>query len=226
MLILEPSTGGARVEVVPESDAWFSWLESARTFAFEDASGRFTARKRRRWSADYWYAFRRGSGQLYETYLGKARAITLDRLHEAAVRLSQLATRRSAMRVEAPVDSRARPPTGASEGPLRPSAANMSVPQAHVSQWVRTAAATRLTAAAECALTVVSAPAGYGKTSLLSQAIGTLHLPAAWVTLDSRDNDPMHFWTGVSAALDQVAPGLLETMRRATGSRHYRSADV
>jgi ATP/maltotriose-dependent transcriptional regulator MalT len=197
MLILEPSTGGARVEVVPESDAWFRWLESARTFAFEDASGRFTARKRRRWSADYWYAFRRGSGRLYETYLGKARNITLGSLHEAAVRLSQLATRRSAVRVEAPV-----------------------------SQLIRTAAATRLAAAAECALTVVSAPAGYGKTSLLALAIGTLHLPAAWVTLDSRDNDPMHFWTGVSAALDQVVPGLLEAMRRASGSRHYRSADV
>jgi LuxR family maltose regulon positive regulatory protein len=226
MLILEPSTGGARVEVVPESDAWFRWLESAQTFAFEDASGRFTARKRRRWGADYWYAFRRRSGQLYETYLGKARDITLSRLHAAAVKLSQLASRRSDQRAEAPVDSRARQPTGSSEGLLRPSATNISVPRAHVSQLVRTAAAYRLTAAAECALTVVSAPAGYGKTSLLAQAIGTLHLPAAWVTLDSRDNDPMHFWTGVSAALDQVAPGLLEAMRRATGSRHYRSADV
>ena len=111
------------------------------------------------------------------------------------------------MRAEAPVDSRARPPTGSSEGLLRPSAAYMSVPQAHVSQWVRTAAASRLAAVPECALTVVSAPAGYGKTSLLAEAIETLHLPAAWVTLDSRDNDPMHFWTRVSAALDQVISG-------------------
>jgi LuxR family maltose regulon positive regulatory protein len=36
----------------------------------------------------------------------------------------------------------------------------------------------------------------------------------------------MHFWTRVSAALDQVISGLLAAMRRATGSRHYRSADV
>lgn len=89
MIVL--STGGNPVNIPAESDAWFAWLETARTFAFDDPVGRFTARKRRRSGADYWYAFRRLGGHLYETYLGKARDITVGRLRAVAARLNDLA---------------------------------------------------------------------------------------------------------------------------------------
>lgn len=101
VLILELSTDDKRTELAPESESWFRWLEAARTFAFEDAGGRFTARKKRRWGTEYWYAFRRGSGRLYETYLGRARDITLSRLHAAAVKLSQV-VQTSGLRAELP----------------------------------------------------------------------------------------------------------------------------
>lgn len=226
VLFLEPPTGGDRVEVVLESAAWFRWLESARTFAFEDASGRFTARKRRRWDADYWYAFRRGSGRLYETYLGKARDITLGRLHAAAVKLSQLATRTSAIGTEVSTGIRSRLVVNSRGDLPQPSIVTPNAPRVRVSQLIHTAAVDRLAAAAEHVLTVVSAPAGYGKTSLLAQAIETLPLSTTWLTLDQSDNDPISLLTRVAIALDRVVPGLLEAMHQAAGRGWYRSADV
>jgi len=69
----------------------------------------------------------------------------------------------------------------------------------------------RLTRGAESALTLVSAPAGFGKTTLLADWLAA---PAAngrsgaWLSLDQRDNDPALFWTYLLAALQKAAPGV------------------
>lgn len=57
------------------------------------------------------------------------------------------------------------------------------------------------------ALTLVCAPAGYGKTTLLSQWMDADADAAgfAWVTLDSGEADPTRFWTYVISALSEVA---------------------
>jgi LuxR family transcriptional regulator, maltose regulon positive regulatory protein len=55
------------------------------------------------------------------------------------------------------------------------------------------------------ALTLVSAPAGFGKTTLLADWLAGGRR-AAWLSLDHRDNDPTVFWTYVVAALSAVAP--------------------
>src|SRR5262245_26111420 len=72
-------------------------------------------------------------------------------------------------------------------------------------------------------LTLVSAPAGFGKTSLVSAWIATRHAqqdlpPAAWVALDVGDNDPVRFWRYVitacqtfNTALGDSALALLHT---------------
>ncbi|MBA3641774.1 MAG: tetratricopeptide repeat protein [Acidobacteria bacterium] len=56
-------------------------------------------------------------------------------------------------------------------------------------------------------LTLVSAPAGYGKTTLLAEwldATPASERPAAWVSLDQSDNDPALFWTYVITALQTM----------------------
>jgi LuxR family maltose regulon positive regulatory protein len=65
-------------------------------------------------------------------------------------------------------------------------------------------------------LTLVSAPAGFGKTTLLTGWLA--ERPAggrlvAWLSLDRADNDPVSFWTYVIAALRTVASGVGETAR-------------
>jgi LuxR family maltose regulon positive regulatory protein len=63
--------------------------------------------------------------------------------------------------------------------------------------------------ALECSFTLVSAPAGFGKTTLLStwaQALPAHDIGVCWLSLDEEDNDPYLFWTYVLAALQTQDP--------------------
>jgi len=60
-------------------------------------------------------------------------------------------------------------------------------------------------------LTLVTAPTGYGKTTLVGMWIASHDFPSAWVTLDENDNDPTRFWTYVVTALRTFEPALGKT---------------
>ena len=85
----------------------------------------------------------------------------------------------------------------------------------HVPRWRRSLVARprlseRLSRGAESALTLVSAPAGFGKTTLLAEWLAAAPADGrsvAWLSLDQRDNDPALFWTYLVAALKTAAPG-------------------
>jgi LuxR family maltose regulon positive regulatory protein len=53
-------------------------------------------------------------------------------------------------------------------------------------------------------LTLVSAPAGFGKTTLLSEWLAGCEQPAAWLSLDESDNDPTRFLSYTIAALRTI----------------------
>ncbi|HQI84432.1 MAG TPA: LuxR C-terminal-related transcriptional regulator [Anaerolineae bacterium] len=57
-----------------------------------------------------------------------------------------------------------------------------------------------------CKLTLVSAPAGFGKTTLVSAWVAGCGQPAAWLSLDEGDNDLTCFLTYLVAALQTLAP--------------------
>lgn len=60
-------------------------------------------------------------------------------------------------------------------------------------------------------LTIVSSPAGFGKTTLLSQWLKSTGLPVGWISLDEGENDLSLFFTYLVAALQQVHEGLDDT---------------
>ena len=69
----------------------------------------------------------------------------------------------------------------------------------------------RLDRGAEAKVTLVSAPAGFGKTTLLAQWLTASRSDgrsAAWLSLDRGDNRPAAFWAYPIAALRTVAPGV------------------
>src|SRR6478672_6311804 len=72
----------------------------------------------------------------------------------------------------------------------------------------------RLTARMEAGvagpLTLVSAPAGFGKSTLLAEWIEAGGRRVGWVSLDDGDNDPVRFLGYAVTALGQLAPGLGE----------------
>ena len=74
-----------------------------------------------------------------------------------------------------------------------------------------------------CALILVCAPAGFGKTALLADWIRRGGKPGAWLSLDPGDNDPARFWRHVAAALDRVCPGIGERIGPLLGPPAPRS---
>lgn len=66
-------------------------------------------------------------------------------------------------------------------------------------------------------LTLISAPAGFGKTTLVSEWLADCERPAAWLSLDEGENDPARFLTYLVAALQSLAAnigaGVLEALQ-------------
>src|SRR5437870_6829013 len=54
-------------------------------------------------------------------------------------------------------------------------------------------------------LILISAPAGFGKTTLVSEWLAGCERPAAWLSLDEGENDPTRFLTYLVAALQTIA---------------------
>lgn len=66
----------------------------------------------------------------------------------------------------------------------------------------------RLDAGEDAVLTLVAAPAGYGKTTAVRAWCAERAAALAWVTLDAGDNDPARLWACVATAVDRVRAGL------------------
>src|SRR5213082_2123214 len=54
-------------------------------------------------------------------------------------------------------------------------------------------------------LTLISAPAGFGKTTLVSEWVASSERPTAWLSLDEGENDPTRFLTYLVAAVQTIA---------------------
>src|SRR5215210_766937 len=221
-------------QIALDSPVWTAWLEDRAThsFSFEGPSGTFTARKERRSgsSEEYWSAYRKQGGKLRKVYLGKAEKLTLARLDEAATRLTEHGEKVTA---SLPADATAgdggpsgRAGVGATKGSTsaddhvreRPRyrtsgdpllSTKLSVPSVRTSLVPRTRLSERLEEGLERKLTLVSAPAGFGKTTLLSAWVAEISggRPVAWLSLDPGDNDPVRFWRYFITAINQLQPG-------------------
>jgi ATP/maltotriose-dependent transcriptional regulator MalT len=93
---------------------------------------------------------------------------------------------------------------------------------------VRERLVSRLLGDGSSRLTVVVAPAGWGKTTLLGQWVRRLQAasPVAWVSLDESDDEPVRFWTYVLTALQRVSPRVADGALRALGAPGVDPVDV
>ena len=78
---------------------------------------------------------------------------------------------------------------------------------------VRSRLMKRLDEASQFALTLVSAPAGFGKTTLLANWTRQANQNCAWLTLEPGDNDTQRYYSYLISTLERVQPGLLESTR-------------
>ena len=75
-------------------------------------------------------------------------------------------------------------------------------------------------------LTLLSAPAGFGKTMLLSEWVADCGRPVAWVSLDETDGDSFRFWAYLIAALQTIRPNVGEGALVYFQSQQPQPADV
>jgi hypothetical protein len=200
--------------LVVGTSAWYNWLTTATTFAFIGDSGTFTARKERagnRRGGWYWKAYRTQHSKHSSLYLGKSEALTLERLHAVAQALAQApsegATGEDHPNTTSPPKERVEPPFATTTSDLPLLATKFHILRPHAPLVHRPHLIERLKPAAEHPLTLLAAPAGFGKTTLLSTWLEHTPLTAAWVSLDPADNDPTRFWSYTLTALDKALPG-------------------
>jgi len=199
------------------SPMWRQWLAAATTttFRFEHPLCNFTARRERKRDGSYWYAYRTRGGALQKAYLGKSTDLTLDRLQEIAAGFA----RRSAAPTPAAhvtgitSTEAAGSLPGALAGRLHDQlmTTKLAHPPARPALVPRPRLMNRLEAGLQRKLTLIAAPAGYGKTTLVSAWHATAPgsaWPLAWLSLDVGDNDPVRFWSYAIAALQTLHAGL------------------
>jgi LuxR family transcriptional regulator, maltose regulon positive regulatory protein len=221
--VLEPSDG---LKIAVGSPSWIAWLTdpATRSFSFKSASATYTARKESRArGGEYWTAYRRHNGKLRKVYLGRAEDLTLDRLDGAAATLVARGNEATARPHPDASGGAAAPATkgstatedqGRERSPRRPHgdpllSTKLSVPSARPSLVPRVRLIEKLEEGLARRLTLVSAPAGFGKSTLLGAWVAELSggRLVAWLSLDPGDNDPARFWRYFVSALDQMQPG-------------------
>jgi ATP/maltotriose-dependent transcriptional regulator MalT len=162
-------------------------------------------------------------------YLGKAEKLTPEKLNDAAAVLARSdddVTASSATEVAtdgaetvptneaatvspvAPDDHTRERPHHSISDPSIVLTPKLRAPTPRPEQLVRPRLLELLGEALHRKATLISAPAGYGKTTLLAQwrRAQETGLPFAWVSLDEQDNDPVRLWRHIVEALRRVAP--------------------
>jgi ATP/maltotriose-dependent transcriptional regulator MalT len=228
--LLTLHTASPPLSIDIESPAWWQWLDGdgTSTFRYLTGQGRFTARRESKSGGHYWYAYRRHQGKLRKAYLGKSNELTLARMDLIASSLAEQITlhiARDAIVVNDDVSSLRQRNVMLATGALakessprsiynlllatklyQPPVRHDLVPRPRLVELMRTTLQRKLT--------LITAPAGFGKTTLLSAWCDTLDatVPHAWLSLDASDNDLMRFWHYVTAALQTIVPSIADDL--------------
>ncbi|GCE29994.1 hypothetical protein KDA_54780 [Dictyobacter alpinus] len=209
-------------------EVWHAWLTAHAAFSFQGQSGHLNVLKESRTrGSGYWYAYHTSSGSTRKRYLGRSKVVTLARLEAAAQDLqdqegkpefSLQPSPRSASLVSS------QPMTGGKETPsstvqhgrdfrepsLMMVMTRLSPPHLPATLVVRERLLAALDAALSRPLTLLSASAGWGKTTLLATWAHRHPQSVAWLPLEEMDNDPTRFWTSLIEALRRCRPEIGE----------------
>ena len=173
------------------SGEWYEWLTSdcCNSFSYVCDAGRFTARKETKQNNQYWYAYRRAGGRLYKSYLGKAEKLTPGSLRCHAANLSSRIRDRMAVELIKSLGV-ADPKPSSEAGDVIDKPAVDHFPLALLG---RPRLMKKLKVGSRHKLTLIQAPAGYGKTVAIRQFVSDIEKPFAWCSLDEGCNEILTF---------------------------------
>jgi LuxR family transcriptional regulator, maltose regulon positive regulatory protein len=209
-----------RVELAAQ-DHIFRLLDENTSFSFHGQQGHLTLLKETRVRGDdgYWYAYRRLGKRVVKKYAGRPADLTIARLEELALAMQAAPIQRelaqSSHLSSAPYSQPA-PSTLLHQAPLL--LPKLHPPRPTASLLSRERLLARLDDGISRKLTLVLAPAGFGKTTLVSEWIAARHArevsspPVAWIALDAGDNDPIRFWHYLLVACQTFQANLGESI--------------
>ena len=203
--LYELSTQGQVVRHFRPGDeaAWQTWLRTVTSLTFHSPSGSLNVyQEARPRGGQYWYAYHTERGRTRKRYLGRTAQVSLALLEETAQALAP---------AHAQVRSPAAPPLETSSPAPEPELLLVTkLAPPHVSHTLveRERLLTALDGAFSTPLTLLSASAGWGKTTLLSSWASRHPNQVAWLSLDALDNELTRFWSAVIAALRTRVPGV------------------
>ena len=166
--------------------AWQSWLREATSFAFHSPAGSLNVYlERRPRGGAYWYAYQTKAGRTRKRYLGRTQTLSLAHLEETA---------RSLWREQHPQ---------AFDQGMPVLSGRLAPPRLPTALVERKPLLSALDGALATPLTLLSAPAGFGKTTLLSAWARQHEAQVAWLSLEELDRSPTRFWVSLIAALQR-----------------------
>src|SRR5260221_8936860 len=198
----------------------------------------------------YWYGYLRLGQKLRKKYLGKTADLRLARLEQVArlLQTERASAGPPGAALVAPKAPQESPPTPeASVTPIQSTAAvsaavvqgpseaqavlpgdpltpllstRLHVPRSPARLVPRARLLERLQQGLSQSLILLCAPAGFGKTTLLAQFLAECRVPAAWLSLEEEDNDPLRFLRAVLAALQTGDPSLGASVRALLSAGH------
>ena len=178
--------------------AWLAWLGSVSSFAFHGTFGSLNVYlERRPRGGVYWYAYHTSQGRTRKHYLGRTETLSLARLEEIAQTLL-----------------REQQPAQVFERGMLVLAGRLAPPRLPNALVERERLLSALDGVLATPLTLLSASAGWGKTTLLSAWVGRHTAQVAWLELSELDNSPTRFWVSLIVALrhcGEYAPSFGET---------------
>lgn len=185
-----------------EKGQWLAWLAGRSSFSFQGQQGHLTLRKESRARREeYWYAYRCQNRRTLKRYAGRTGDLAIARLEEIASEISTAFTSAQVPREE----SAASADLDVHSASLPVLLPRLSLPRLHRSLIARERLWSQLDTSLEYQLTLLCAPAGFGKTTLVRQWIAErseeeAFSRLAWISLDSGDNDPTRFWEAIFTA--------------------------
>ncbi|QBD76580.1 hypothetical protein EPA93_11430 [Ktedonosporobacter rubrisoli] len=213
---------------------WFSWLGTHSSFSFQGKQGKLTLLKEPRARGTvYWYAYRSHKRRTVKQYAGRTSDLSPTHLEEIASSFAQKVSAPAELAV--PVDktvatsqnyhlqrdnkkkqstnrqeSIASPPLSSPTAqPLPLLQQKFQPPLPHISLIERKALLQKLDTIRDHKLTLITAPAGFGKTTAISQWMERNRRqehaqPVAWLSLEQHDNDLLRFWRYLAGACQSL----------------------
>jgi LuxR family maltose regulon positive regulatory protein len=156
---------------------WQSWLREVTSFAFHSPAGSLNVYlERRPRGGTYWYAYQTKAGSTRKRYLGRTETLSLAHLEETARSLRR----------------KPQSPQAFDQGMLVLSG-KLAPPHLTTALVEREFLLSALDRALATPLTLLSAPAGFGKTTLLAAWARRNAAQVAWLSLDELDTSPTRF---------------------------------